>query len=61
MKKRDIAGELVAKHGKFVQTAPDKFYYIRLGSYSFHSNDTADLADQVAKKFTKLELEGFNV
>ena len=59
--KRELAGEVVAKHGRYNQGAGTESctYYCRLGSRATFAADTAELADKVAAKYTRAELEEF--
>lgn len=54
--KREMAGILVGQEGRYMPDAPTMPYFVRLGSRSFHSHDTADLADKVAAALSHREL-----
>lgn len=55
--KRIMAGELVRAFARYMPDAPRYCYHIRLFGKFFCSDDTADLADQVAAGFSKDELQ----
>ena len=56
MTKRELAGELVGAFGRDMADAPNLKYYARLMGRAFHSADTAELADRVAKELSRDDL-----
>lgn len=58
MNKRSMAVELLSAFGRYMRDAPNHPYHIRLNGKFLCSHDTADLADQVAKEFSKTDLVG---
>lgn len=60
MNKREMAGEIVGNMGMYMPDAPTTPYYVRLNGKFFCSADTAELADQVTKFFSKPDLVGLH-
>jgi hypothetical protein len=56
MTKRGMAGEPVGAFGRYMADAPNLKYYARLMGRAFHSADTAELADRVAKELSRDDL-----
>lgn len=57
--KRDIVVELLDECGRYVPDSPNLKYYMRLGSKSFHANDTAELVDKVAAGMSMRKLREY--
>lgn len=56
MKKRDMATLIVAEWGRYVPDSPNLCYTARVSGKSFHSSDTAILADKIAFEFSAARL-----
>jgi len=56
MKKRDLAGHIVAKLGRYMPDAPRLCYHVRAGGRFFAAPDVEQLAELLVKEFSQAKL-----